>query len=227
MQKPMKSKRIATLSMLAAVCLMCLGECGCNYIMVFGYLLGGPPSVEPLFDKETKKSMTDKDIRVCVICFAENKIKYNFESIDYELAHYVAMQLHSHKIEVVNPDQVKAWLEENKDWDKPEELGAYFKVNYVVYIDLNQFSLYEDGSAELYRGKAESIVSVWEIDEDGHGEKIFSKEKLSKYPLHVPVSAAEKSYQTFKGEYLTHLSEAIGRLFYEYYVADDFATGGG
>ena len=210
-----------------AVVLMCAASSGCNYIMVFGYLIGGPPSVEPPFDKETKECMSDKGVRVCVVCFAENKIKYNFESVDYELAQYVAFQLHTHKIQVVNPDQVKAWLEENKDWDKAEEIGAHFKTTYVIYIDLNEFSLYEEGSAELYRGRAEAIVSVWKMDDDDHAEKIFSAEKTSKYPLHMPVSAADKSYQTFKGEYLTRLSEEIGRFFYEYYAADEFATGGG
>jgi hypothetical protein len=65
------------------------------------------------------------------------------------------------------------------------------------------------------------------MEDDGHGEKIFSKEKTSKYPMHQPVSSSDKTYSTFKGEYLTRLSEEIGRLFFEYYVADEIASGGG
>lgn len=207
--------------------LMCMALSGCNYIMIFGYLIGGPPSVEPQFDKETKECMTDKDVRVAVVCFAPKDIKYNFESIDYELAQYVAFQLHAHKIKVVPPDMVKGWLEENKDWDKPEEIGAYFKTTYVIYIDLNEFSLYEEGSPNLYRGRAEGIVSVWKMDDDNHAEKIFSSERTSKFPMHQPVSSGDKTYSTFKGEYLTRLSDEIGRLFYEYYTADEIASGGG
>ncbi len=227
MRVPAKSKRRTVLSTMFAVALMCAALSGCNYIMVFGYLIGGPPSVEPLFDKETKESMTDKGVRVVVVCFAPNDIKYNFESIDHELSQYVSYQLFSHKIEVVNPDLVKAWLEENKDWDKPEEIGAHFQTTYVIYIDLNEFTLYEEGSVELYRGRAEGIVSVWKMDDDNHAEKIFSAEKTSKYPMHQPVSSGDKTYSTFKGEYLTRLSEEIGRFFYEYYVADEIASGGG
>lgn len=222
-----KSKRISILTMLLAITLMCGFTSGCNYVVVFGYLIGGKPSVEPLFDKETKKSMTDRGVKVCVVCFAPNDVKYNFESIDYELAQYVAMQLHEHKISVTSPDLVKGWLEENKEWDKPEEIGAFFKTDYVIYIDLNEFSIFDEGSSELYRGRAEGIVSVWEMDDNGHAEKIFSKEKTSKYPLHMPVMTSDKSYQTFKGEYLTRLSEEIGRFFYEYYVEDEIASGGG
>jgi len=212
------------LSMLLAMLLLCCAASGCNYLVIFGYLLGGPPSVEPKFDEETKESMTDPEVRVVVVCFAPDEIKHSFESIDHELAQYVSFQLHAHKIKVVPPDLVKGWLEENKDWDKPEEIGAYFKVTYVIYIDLNEFTLYEEGSPNLYRGRAESIVSVWKMDEDNHAEKIFSQEKTSKYPTHQPVSSGDKTYTTFKGEYLTRLSDEIGHFFYEYYVADEIGN---
>ena len=159
------SKQITTLAM---VLLMCTVTSGCNYLVIFGYLIGGPPSVEPEFDKETKESMTDEDVRVAVVCFAPNEIN----------------------------------------------------------IDLNEFTLYEEGSPNLYRGRSESIVSVWKMDDDNHAEKIFSSEKTSKYSMHQPVSSGDKTYLTFKGEYLTRLSDEIGRFFYEYYVADEIATGG-
>ena len=218
------SKRV---SMLFAASLLCCVLSGCSYVMIFGYLIGGPPSVEPQFDKETKESMTDKDVRVAVVCFAPTEIRYSFESIDHELAQYVTHQLHAHKIKVVPPDLIKGWLDEHKDWDKPEEIGAYFKVKYVVYIDLNSFTLYEEGSSNLYRGRSESIVSVWKMDEvDTHAEKIFSVDKTSKYPLFQPVSSGDKTYTTFKGEYLTRLSDEIGRLFYEYYTSDEIGSGG-
>ena len=45
--------------------------------------------------------------------------------------------------------------------------------------------------------------------------------------MHQPVSSGDKTYTTFKAEYLTRLSEEIGRFFYEYYVADEIASGGG
>lgn len=227
MFNPTQPQRRSLLLTILLVGFLCSFSSGCSYLVVFGYLLGGPPSVEPLFEKETKESMSGKDIKVCVVCFAPNEIKHNFENIDYEVSQYVSHRLHSHKIVVINPDLIRAWLEENKDWDRPEEIGAYFKTDYVISIDMNEFSLYEEGSAELYRGRAEAIVSVWKMEGEDHAERIFTKEKISKYPLHMAVDSAEKSYQTFKGEYLSRLSEEIGRFFYEYEVADEIATAGG
>lgn len=205
---------------------LCLPASGCSYVLFLGYLIGGPPSIEPDFDAETKECMTDKDVTVAVICFAPDAVKYSFEDIDHELAKYVTFRLHEHKIKVVNPDSVRAWVEAHKDWDRPEEIGEAFDTTYVIYIDLNEFSLCEDGSATLYRGRAEAICSVWKMDEDGHGEKIFSKEKISKFPTHQPISSSEETYSNFKARYLSRLSEEVGRLFYEYYLIDDIDYGG-
>lgn len=189
---------------------------GCSYLLFLGYLIGGPPTIEPDFDSQTKESMTDKDVTVAVICYAPTDIRYSFSDIDYEVAKYVSFRLHQHKVKVISPDRVRAWLDENKEWDKPEEIGEYFKATYVISIDLNHFSLYEDGSANLYRGKAEAMVSVWKMDEGADAEKIYTTEKISKFPIHQPISSSDESYQNFKARYLARLSDEIGRLFYEY-----------
>lgn len=195
--------------------------CGCNYVVLAGYLIGGPPSIEPDFDKTTQKSMTDKDVTVAVVCYAPPELKWDFHSIDKELAKYVSFRLAEHKIQIVNPDRVADWLDRNDDWDAPPDIGRALGVTYVIYIDLHKYSLYEMGSSHLYRGRAEALVSVFEMDGASDGEKVFSREIISQYPLAVPRSTYEVSYTTFKRQYLSRLSEEIGRLFYEYYNGDD------
>ena len=61
---------------------------GCNYFILIGYLIGGPPSIEPDFDVETNKSMTDLDVTVAVVCYAPPKLKWDFSKVDKELAKY-------------------------------------------------------------------------------------------------------------------------------------------
>jgi len=209
---------------LLAVGFLCSTLSGCSYVLLLGYLIGGPPSVEPEFDKQTKECMSDKGVTVAVVCFAPNEVLYSFEDIDHELSKFVTFRLMEHKIDVVPPDYIRAWLEENKDWDKPEEIGAHFKSTYVVFIDLNKFSLYEEGSASLYRGQAEAIVSVWKMDDNGEGEKIFSAEKISKFPSQQPISTSDETFSNFKARYLSRLSEQIGRFFYEYYLSDEIGS---
>lgn len=206
---------------LLALLLVTVAASGCRYVAVLGYLIGGPPSIEPDFDAATGKSMTEYETTVAVVCYAPKDVKLMFSEIDEELGKYVTYRLNKHHIKVVYPDMVQAWMDEHPDWDKPAEIGHAFDVNYVIYIDLHKYNLYEENSANLYRGRAEAMVSVFEMEDNGEGTKIYSEEVTSKYPLRAPKSTSEVTYSTFKKLYLSRLSEEIGRLFYEYYAGDN------
>ncbi len=193
---------------------------GCKYLLFVGYLVGGPPSVEPKFDQETGLSMTDKDITVAVVCYAPKKVKWDHANVDHDLAKYVANRMYGKKIVVINPDRVRAWLDEHPNWDSPEEIGAYFHVDYVVHIEVNKMSLYEKNSSQLYRGRSEVLVNVWQMDGE-EGEQIFTRDIESEYPRAMPRSAYDTTYPNFKRDYMAVLSEDIGQLFYEHYNGED------
>lgn len=203
---------------------MVVGLTGCQYLILAGYLIGGPPSIEPDFDAATNKSFTGKGEKIAVICYAPDKVKWDFDKIDRELSFYVSHRLQSHKILVINPEEVNAWVEQNPDWEKADELGEAAGAKYVVYIELDEFSLYEENSSNLYRGRTKGMVSVYEM-EDGEGEVIYTKDLDSKYPIHTPVATSEKSFYDFKSLYMSRLSEEIGRLFYEHFAGDDIPDG--
>jgi hypothetical protein len=203
---------------------LAVAQSGCNYVIALGYLIGGPPSIEPDFDKQTAKSFTDKDVTVAIVCHAPTELKWDFDEIDFEIAKYVTYRLAAHKIKVIDPDTVRAWLDRNPDWDRAEEVGEALDATYVVFIDLHKYSLYAENSSVLYQGSAEALISVYEMSEDGEGEKIYSKDFSNKYPLAVPRSTSETTYTNFKREFLSRLSEEIGRHFYEYYNGDDIGA---
>ncbi len=208
---------------LAALLSVCLS--GCNYLVFFGYLIGGPPQIEPVFEAETGKSLTDHGVRVAVVCYADDELTYQYDSIDYLLSVGIAARFRQHQIDVVSPDRVRLWLEENPDWDTPDEIGAEFDVTYVVYVDISSFSLYEHDSRHLYRGRASGIVSVYEMDSGGEGHRIFTQDLSSEFPRLTQRSAAEISYDSFRSEYLLRLSDEIGRMFYPYGSGDDVSSG--
>ncbi|MEO2031746.1 MAG: hypothetical protein ABGZ35_06650 [Planctomycetaceae bacterium] len=206
-----------------AVMLSCLS--GCNYLIFFGYLIGGPPQLEPVFEKQTNKSFTDRGVRVAVVSYAANELKYQYDSIDHLLAVGVAARLKQNHVEVVNSEAVRVWLEENPDWDTPDEVGAEFDATFVVYVDVSDFSLYEHDSRHLFRGRTEAIVSVYEMKADGEGRRIFNQDLSSEFPRLGPRSASEVSYDSFRSEYLLRVSEEIGRMFYPYGSGDDVGSG--
>ncbi len=204
-----------------ALFVFCLTLTGCNQFILLSYLLTGPPSIEPDFDATTRKSMTSHGVTVAIVCYAPTEVKWDTAEIDQQIAKHVAFRLHSKKIKTVAPDAVQAWLDEHSDWDEPEEIGRALGVNYVIYIDVERFSLFEENSANLRRGRTEGLVKVFEMNEQGNGDMIYSKEIVSVYPTQIARDATLTSYDGFKREYLSRLSEEIGRLFYEYYNGDD------
>lgn len=200
-------------------------QMGClNQILMLGYLIGGPPSIEPDFDATTEKSFTGKGKKVVVMCYASDSVKWDYSKIDRELATYVCHRLKDHKVHVIDPDAVNGWIDQNPDWTKPEELGVDAEADFVVYIEIEEFSLYEEHSSNLYRGRTKAVVNVYEMEGDA-GELIYSKELDSKYPLHQPVATSERPEYSFKQLYMARLSEEVGRLFYEHYAGDDIPDG--
>lgn len=203
--------------------LLVISVVGCIKQMLFlGYLIGGPPSIEPDFDKETKLSMTEKDVTVAVVCFAPKELKWDVSDIDEDLAKYLSHKLAFHSVKVITPQRVQSWLDKNPEWDRPDEVGAEFKTTYVIFVELEDYNLYEKGNQNLYRGRAELNVSVWKMDKaTGEGEIIFRKPLTSQYPLAIGRPTSEITYSRFKKAYLTRLSEEIGRMFYEHYNGAD------
>jgi hypothetical protein len=196
---------------------------GCNYVVWIGYLIGGPPSIQPDFDKLTKESLTDKGVKVAIVCFAPDEIRLNYIEVDKDIAKYVAHRLVQHSIKVVHPDRVQDWLDRHDDWDKPDEIAEATGATHVVFIDVHKYNLFEENSHELFRGRAEVLVSVFKMQKGEAAEKIYTKELTSLYPLSAPRATSEISYDRFRRQYLGRLSEEVGRLFYEYYNGDDMA----
>lgn len=192
---------------------------GCAQFVLLSYLIGGPPSIEPDFDAETGLTMSKSGVTVAVVCYAPTELQWNFPSIDDAVAAQVAYQLFQHKIKIVEPDYIRAWVDEHPDWELASDIGRAFDVDYVIEIELESFSLHEEGnSTSLLRGRTVGFVHVTDMSQDG--ERIFSKDLNFAFPTRMPRSAYDESLLSFKREYLSRLAEKIGFMFYESYAGD-------
>lgn len=206
--------------LLMTALVVCVSISGCQQFVIISYLLHGPPSIEPDFDAETGESMSVPEVTVAVVCFTPTELKWKFPQLDEQVATHVAHRLGQNYIEMIHPDYVKAWVDEHPDWEKAEEIGKAFNTDYVIEIELADFSLYEGASTTLYRGRTEAYVHVIKIDEEGYADRIFTKEIDFAFPTQVPRSSSELSLGEFRKEYLSRLSEKIGWLFYDRFHGD-------
>jgi hypothetical protein len=207
-------------SLMCGLMALTLLQPGCAQFVLLSYIIGGPPSIEPDFDAETGTSLKDKDVTVAVVCYAPTELKFDYPKVDAEVGSAVAFRLSEHGIKVVHPDYVRAWIDEHADYEQPEEVARALGATHVIDMELTGFSLYEENSHTLYRGRGEVYINVIELTESGEGEKTFSTEIDSVFPTHVPKSTQDVSFLHFKREYLSRLSEDIGWKFYERYHGD-------
>ena len=83
------------------------------------------------------------------------------------------------------------------------------------------FTASDKNSSTLYRGRTDGSISVYAMDGNGDGEKIYWDNIMSIFPLIAPRDTHDTTPSRFKRAYLSRLSEEIGRHFYEYYNGDD------
>lgn len=193
---------------------------GCAQVVLLGLLIGGPPSIQPQFDSETGKSLVATEKKVVMVVYADPEIKLQYSKIDHELAGSIARLMQLNKIDVVEPDYVRAWIDKHSDWETADEIGAAFDADYVVELELVTFDLFEPHSANLLRGRTLASVNVYDVAEAGEAPKVFSKEVNFMYPTKIPRSAYETSELDFKREFLSRLSEEVGFMFYPSYNGD-------
>jgi hypothetical protein len=213
------SRMTRTLALLAALMGAPGMMSGCAQMVLLGLIIGGPPSIQPEFDRETGKSLVATEKKVVVVVYADPEIKLQYSKIDHELAGCISRLMQVNKIDVAEPDYVRAWIDKHSDWETADEIGEAFEADYVVELELVTFDLYEPHSANLLRGRTLASVNVYDVAQPGNA-KVFQKEVNFMYPTKIPRPTDTTSELDFKREFLSRLSEEVGYMFYPSYNGD-------
>ncbi|MFO1023283.1 MAG: hypothetical protein U0903_21725 [Planctomycetales bacterium] len=136
----------------------------------------------------------------------------------------------AHKIDVINSGKITSWIDDNGgELGNLNELAEKIEADYLVRVDVDQFSYLEENSPNLYRGRCTGNVTVFEVI---YSEKkvtkvkrlseVYSKRYTSVYPLHQPVPADQTSPIIFRKKYMDRVGDEISRMFYKHRAGSDF-----
>jgi hypothetical protein len=181
-------------------------SCGCVWYVVPD--LKRPTT--PDFELQTGRSILQDDPVVTVVCRVTPAILGDHPGIQNEVAGQVSELLFEHDVSVTTPAYVQSWIEEHPDYGDVSEIGRHFEADYVIEIEIADFSLYEENSDELLRGRTEAYVSVVDMLPDGTGDVIYESEIDFAFPLRFH---SETPCSQFELEFLTALSKTISWLF--------------
>ncbi|MEY4180807.1 MAG: hypothetical protein RLY70_4381 [Planctomycetota bacterium] len=163
-----------------------------------------------------------KDQRVAVVCTA-NATSYDASAASSQLAQMVEILLRQNvkNVTVIPQQKVADWID-NNDWENIDyaQLGKALKAEMIVAIDIDGLRMHED--ATMYRGRADVTIRVFDMSK--RGSTVFSRTMSNfSYPTQGGVHVSETTIAAFQRLFMTELARDVGRHFYAYDFAENFA----
>ncbi|MBI3866350.1 MAG: hypothetical protein HY290_31095 [Planctomycetia bacterium] len=166
------------------------------------------------FQRTTKYALRGRRKVSLVYCSVSDGLRQDGQSVDYDIAKHVAYNLNGKKIKVFDPDRVYNWLDNHDGWRKTSEIGAAFKADFIVHIDVMNYSIDESDDKDLYRARAECVVNVVKMDDDKNdGYVIYTVPIITNFPQNGSAILTDSSHAEFKKQFLLFLSNEVGRFF--------------
>jgi hypothetical protein len=202
-----------SLAAFALACLACAGGCNPFTALYFLFLMP-PPKVPAAYDGLQKK-------KVALLVHASRTAQFQYAGVDNDLARNVARELRENvkAIELCDISEVREWQDENEDFEL-SEVGEKFQAARVVYLEVYEFTLFQEQSSQLYRGKAKIHVQV--ADMEKQGDVVFEEDVEVEFPPSRPIPASDMSQHKFRGLFMKFLARKTAHLFFKYRPDEDF-----
>ena len=178
--------------------------------IMMGYDTRMPPQFE--FPEDAK--------RIVVITYTDLETQMEMGRLDREINELVSRRLFEgfgddeDKPEIILARKVAEWQDRHPDWEDydPAEIGRQLKADYVIYLELSELSLFEDGASKsLYHGQVEVAISVIRCED---GELAFAKDVLAiEIPRGRPIPASEMPFRKFRRYFVSEIARRISWYF--------------
>jgi len=227
---PFADALVRTLRTAALLLLICAPNSGCiNAGVMFGKVFFGNPMVKSAFEARTGVSLLKDNRKVAVVCTAPSSVVAEFDSLQFNLQEEVTRRMRLRKINVASDDEVISALNDAGGRFSKDALAAALPdVDYIIHIDIENFTHTEDGNPSLLRGRSNGIVYAYEVQHgpDAGGSpralQVFYQEFTTEYPKAAPANAERMSVRVFRQKCVDQLADIVGRTFYDVETSELF-----
>jgi hypothetical protein len=165
-----------------------------------GKMIQGDPMVGDEFKAYYGESMTKSGKQVAVLCSTPEAVKSEFSSLDIDLASEVSRNLSLHQIDIVKNHKVANWIDDHGGDIDLKELGSEINTDLVVQVRLEHFDFREDSSPDLFRGKAQGMIVVYELVRDTSKSPLFESKPKGKVEIDDEDEGDSKSSKKSKSK---------------------------
>ncbi len=193
---------------------------GCDPVTMLYFLSSEdkePPALKRLASEDKKK-----EVKVAIVAYSAMETRSEFIHVDHALADMLTRQLtelsrdNKDKVVLVSSRLVEEYKNKHpsRHGCDPVEVGKHFKADYVVYLELNQMSLYEAGTyPPMLRGHADISVTLVDMKDPEDQEK---KQFTCAYPSEsrgaIDVSP-EMPASVFREQFLAFVAKRLSWYF--------------
>lgn len=216
-------------AVLLAVALACAAsQAGCiNVGVMTGRILFGDPKRTSVFEQRTGVSLEESQKKIAVVCTAPASLSNSFDTLQHDLQEEVTRRLLTRKLNAVRADDVVNALESTGgQFDRDAVAAALPDVDYIVHIDVERCTLTEDASPDMYRGRANGLMFVYEVDRSAEASaaprvlQVFYQEFNTQYPPAQPVMSDQMSARMFQSKFVDEFAVQLSRTFYDIHASE-------
>jgi hypothetical protein len=199
---------------------------GCGDLGSFVYFLM-PEQTTPAELKSVVTTDKKKEIKSLILVRNGPDTGFEFIDADKQLSAMVHQQLvelcetNGDKITLVSPTKVDGFKSAHANWQElqPVEIGRYLKVDYVIYVEINQLTMHDPGSSQFLRGKADLGVRL--VDVNNPDESPLRKNFTYSYPNEAKyIQVDDMPPQVFKEKFLGGIAKRLSWYFAPHAVRD-------
>jgi hypothetical protein len=215
----------------AGVCVLAVFSTGCNLLEIPFFILGPEPKVPPLLHRIAPKEK-EKETTAVILVASNLETRTELIRSDRDLALLLTQHLrdackyNEEKVKVVPASKVDNFKSEHPDWQKWDllDIGRHFRADWVIYLEINDLSLYEKGSSNtLFRGRAQITVSLVDVK---HPEEVpLQKDFTGQYPGEAkpPVEVNDSNSWQFRRAFLDYMAEQLAWYFTAHPTNKDYS----
>jgi len=193
--------------------------CGCNATGYMLYLFApGGKTVDVPAEYEGLSGT-----KVAVVVYTDIGVQYEYPYARLGLSTAIASELKTHvkDIQTVPPSRVVTYQDQNVNWDTLDrtELGEELGADYVLYVILDEYTLRERGSVNLFRGRVRAQAALYEVTKPEADARVWSGDEFSViYPEHAPTGHLGQDDSRIRYETEKRFAVQLARKFYKHEV---------
>jgi hypothetical protein len=197
------------------VVLVALGACGCHWMFAWMFAPRHPKDL-------VKAEYALKAERLVIVTYAGTEILFNDPTVSLEVSRDITNEilrsLPQDVKTIIHPAQVVRWQESTLEWPNMSltDIAKAFQADTILYVELERYTLMEDRSANLFRGRVRARVQVAQVAAPRN--PVYEANIETLFPEDRPVGVLETSDRTIRAGTNIFFSRAVVDKFRDHEV---------